>query len=153
MSSADVSRRWTMAARRGIASFLAIAGIVAIVFGLLYLSVGAKMPHLLLGHVHRGRHLRRAEICLVGGGACVAAGDFAPVKKRACSSWRISKTRHRSARILSTMDGFTRPCAAMANTLTPLDDSPPACAAMTMRRMAGCLVCPNQIKRRRSPAV
>ena len=62
-----------MAVRRGIASFLAIAGIVAIVFGLLYLSVGAKMPHLLLGHVHRGRHLRRAEICLLGGGVCVVA--------------------------------------------------------------------------------
>lgn len=61
-----------MAVRRGIATFLAIAGIVAIVFGLLYLSASSKMPHLLLGHVHRGHHLRRAEICLLGGAASVA---------------------------------------------------------------------------------
>ena len=82
-----------MAVRRGIASFLAIAGIVAIVFGLLYLSAGSKMPHLLVGHVHHGPHLRRAEICLIGGTACVAVAWVLRGRKQKLAAARPGQQR------------------------------------------------------------
>jgi hypothetical protein len=89
-----------MAARRGIAAFLTIVGVIAIVFGLLYLSAGARLPHLLLGHVHHGHHLRRAEVCLLGGGVCVvAAWLLRGRKQRSLTASRPGYPRLRAARL------------------------------------------------------
>jgi MYXO-CTERM domain-containing protein len=46
----DGARYFARAAWRGVTNFLAIAGIVAIVFGLLYRFAAGSVPHLLQAH-------------------------------------------------------------------------------------------------------
>lgn len=47
---ADGARYFARAAWRGVTNFLAIAGIVAVVFGLLYRFAAGQVPHLLQAH-------------------------------------------------------------------------------------------------------
>jgi hypothetical protein len=60
-----------MAVRCGLSTFLGIAGIVAIVIGLLYLLVPQWLPNLLQGGAHTGHHVPRSIVYLVIGAACV----------------------------------------------------------------------------------
>jgi hypothetical protein len=59
--------------RQGVASFLAITGLVFVVLGLLYRFAGARVPHLLQqhvqGHLHAGPDRYRSSLFLIAGGA------------------------------------------------------------------------------------
>jgi hypothetical protein len=63
--------------RQGVASFLAIAGIVFVVLGLLYRYAGGHVPHLLQrhvhGHLHTGPDAHRATLFLLAGAGCLLA--------------------------------------------------------------------------------
>jgi hypothetical protein len=91
MSAASVTRRWAHSVRDGVAAFLAVAGVVAIVLGALYLSAGHALPHLLLGASHHGHHIRRASACLAGGALCLAAAWIIRVRKRALAAGRCPR--------------------------------------------------------------
>jgi hypothetical protein len=82
MSSAGVTRRATQVVRDGVATFLAICGIVTVVIGLMYLVASGSLPHLLQGTLHSGHHLHRATICLAGGTGCLVVAWLIRVRHR-----------------------------------------------------------------------
>jgi hypothetical protein len=55
------------AGRRVLAVILAIAGIVAIIAGILYLAGAANSLHFMVGSVHKGHHLIRAGVSFMAG--------------------------------------------------------------------------------------
>jgi hypothetical protein len=71
-----------MAVRQGLSTFLAIAGIVAIVLGLLYLFDGSVLPHVLQGSSYTSHPARRATACLVAGAACVIVAWLIRARRR-----------------------------------------------------------------------
>ncbi|HUZ23469.1 MAG TPA: hypothetical protein VMV07_06865 [Streptosporangiaceae bacterium] len=73
MSTADAAHRLALAVREGATTVLAVAAIVAIVLGLMYLLRSWDLPHLLLGQARTGDRVRRAVICLVAGCSCAVA--------------------------------------------------------------------------------
>jgi hypothetical protein len=90
MSAASVTRTWARSVRDGVAAFLAIAGVVAIVIGVLYLMAGHSLPHLLLGPSHYGHHIKRASACLAGGALSLAIAWLIRVRKRALTAAGLS---------------------------------------------------------------
>jgi hypothetical protein len=73
VSTGDVSRRWTLAARQAGAGFLAVVGLITVAVGLLYRFAGRSVPYLIQGQSHGGHHARRAAVCLIAGALCLAA--------------------------------------------------------------------------------
>lgn len=82
MSAGGATRRLAATVRDGVAAFLAIAGLVAIMIGLLYLVADGTLPHVLQGATTSGHHLRRAVACLAGGAASVGAAWLIRVRRR-----------------------------------------------------------------------
>jgi membrane-bound ClpP family serine protease len=60
-----------MALRHALTTFLGVAGLVALVLGLMYLFANGALPYLLQGSAHTGHHVKRATLCLIAGGACL----------------------------------------------------------------------------------
>jgi hypothetical protein len=83
MSAGGATRRLADAVRDGVSTFLAIAGLVAIMIGLLYLVADGTLPHMLQGATTSGHHLRRAIACLAGGSASAGAAWLIRVRRRA----------------------------------------------------------------------
>jgi membrane-bound ClpP family serine protease len=83
MSTGGVTRRLADAVREGVSMFLGIAGVVAIIIGLLYLVADGELPHVLQGTMTTGPDLRRAVACLGGGIVCVGAAWLIRVRRRA----------------------------------------------------------------------
>jgi hypothetical protein len=65
------------AGRRVLAVILAIAGIVAIIAGILYLAGAANSLHFMVGSVHKGHHLIRAGVSFMAGVVLLAGAWFA----------------------------------------------------------------------------
>ena len=63
--------------------FLGIAGLVAIIIGLLYLVADGELPHVLQGTMTAGHDLRRAVACLGGGAVCAGVAWLIRVRRRA----------------------------------------------------------------------
>lgn len=82
MSAGGVTRRLADAVREGVSMFLGIAGLVAIIIGLLYLVADGELPHVLQGTVTTGHDLRRAVACLGGGAVCAGAAWLIRVRRR-----------------------------------------------------------------------
>jgi hypothetical protein len=78
---------FVQAFRRGVSSFFAIAGLVAVVFGLMYRFADHALPHLLQGHGLRphltaGLDASRATfLLLVGAAALLVAWVIHPRKR------------------------------------------------------------------------
>jgi hypothetical protein len=83
MSTGGVTRRLADAVREGVSMFLGIAGVVAIIIGLLYLVADGELPHVLQGTMTTGPDLRRAVACLGGGTACAGVAWLIRVRRRA----------------------------------------------------------------------
>jgi hypothetical protein len=83
MSAGGATQRLADAVRGGVSAFLAIAGVVAIMIGLLYLVADGTLPHVLRGAATSGHHLRRAIACLAGGAASAGAAWLIRVRRRA----------------------------------------------------------------------
>ena len=62
--------------RRALAVILAIAGVLAIIAGILYVAGAANSLHYLVGSVHKGQHLVRAAVSFVAGVALLAGTWF-----------------------------------------------------------------------------
>jgi hypothetical protein len=110
MSAASVTRTWAHSVRDGVAAFLAIAGVVAVIVGVLYLTAGHSLPHLFLGASHHGHHIRRASACLAGGALCIAAAWLIRVRKRALAAAEVPA----SAAGLGSPHVFHRAAGALA---------------------------------------
>jgi hypothetical protein len=78
------ARHFARAAHQGVTSFLAVTGLVAVVFGLLYRFAAGQVPHLLQAHAAlvqgskllRGHHAtapdaHRGVVLLAVGAACL----------------------------------------------------------------------------------
>ena len=63
--------------RRVLAVILAIAGILAIIAGILYLAGAANSLHFMVGSVHKGHHPIRAGVSFVAGVVLLAGAWFA----------------------------------------------------------------------------
>jgi hypothetical protein len=83
VSAGAVSRSMTATIRQGVSTFLAIAGLISLAVGLLYLLAGQAVPHFLQGQAHGGHHVRRAAACLIAGGTCVAVAWLLRGRRRA----------------------------------------------------------------------
>jgi uncharacterized membrane protein YidH (DUF202 family) len=71
--TAEISRRLTLSIRQAVAGFLAVVGLITVAVGLLYVVADRALPRMVQGHAHGGHHAKRAAVCLVIGGACLAA--------------------------------------------------------------------------------
>ncbi len=82
MGARKVTRGLAVAVREGVATFLAIAGVVSIMIGLLYLLADGDLPYVLQGTTTTGHDLHRAVACLGGGAACVIVAWVIRVRRR-----------------------------------------------------------------------
>ena len=82
MSATGITRGLAVAVRRFVSTFLAIAGVVAILIGLLYLVADGDLPHVLQGATTTGHDPRRAIACLAGGAVCAGAAWVIRVRHR-----------------------------------------------------------------------
>jgi hypothetical protein len=82
MGARKVTRGLAVAVREGVATFLAIAGVVSIMIGLLYLLADGDLPYVLQGTTTSGHDLHRAVACLGGGVACVIVAWVIRVRRR-----------------------------------------------------------------------
>jgi uncharacterized membrane protein YidH (DUF202 family) len=62
--------------RRALAVILAIAGVLAIIAGILYVAGAANSLHFMVGSVHKGHHLVRAAVSFVVGVALLIGAWF-----------------------------------------------------------------------------
>jgi hypothetical protein len=86
MSAASPTRRYTRALRHGLATLLAIAGLVGIGIGLLYLLADGAVPHVLQGASAPNPDVGRAVACLATGSVCVGFGWLMRVRRPASPS-------------------------------------------------------------------
>jgi hypothetical protein len=86
MSAASLTRRYARALRRGVATFLGIAGLVGIGIGLLYLLADGDVPHVLQGASAPNPDVGRAVACLAAGGVCVVSAWLVRVRQPARTS-------------------------------------------------------------------
>ena len=66
----------TSPGRRALAVILAIAGVLAIIAGILYVAGAANSLHFMVGSVHQGHHLVRAAVSFVVGVALLIGAWF-----------------------------------------------------------------------------
>ena len=83
MTGSSASQGAAAVVRNGVAVFLAIAGVVLLVFGVLYLTAGRLLPHVIQGSSHSGHHVKRAAACLVVGALCAVVAWFIRARRRA----------------------------------------------------------------------
>jgi hypothetical protein len=74
----DGARYFARAVWQGVTNFLAIVGVVAVVFGLLYRFAAGQIPHLLQAHAH-GTLVQKSGALLRGHGTTAADSHRATV--------------------------------------------------------------------------
>jgi hypothetical protein len=82
MGARKATRGLAVAVREGVSTFLGIAGLVAIMIGLLYLLADGDLPYVLQGASTTGHDFRRAVACLGGGAACAVLAWLIRVRRR-----------------------------------------------------------------------